>query len=117
ELSHAVVAGIAPRGVPHWLNEGLAQYFDGTSADQARRRMKALGQSIPLKMLEGGFGGMNPAAARGACDRSLLAGSVMADRPGFGWIRLLHRLGEGEPFERAIVNFGFSYQDLQAGFK
>jgi tetratricopeptide (TPR) repeat protein len=114
ELSHAVVAGIAPRGVPHWLNEGLAQYFDGTSVDAARRRMKALGQSIPLKMLESGFGGMNPATARVAYDESLLAVSVMAERPGFGWIRLLHRLGDGEPFERAITNFGFSYADLES---
>jgi tetratricopeptide (TPR) repeat protein len=113
ELSHAVVAGIAPRGVPHWLNEGLAQYFDGTSADEARRRMKALGRSIPLKMLEGGFGGMNSATARVAYDESLLAVGVMADRPGFGWIRLLHRLGDGESFERAITNFGLSYADLE----
>ncbi len=117
ELSHAVVAGIAPRGVPHWLNEGLAQYFDGTSADGARRRMKALGQSIPLKMLEGGFGGMNSGTARVAYDESLLAVGVMAERPGFGWIRLLHRLGDGEPFERAIVNFGLSYADLEVGFR
>jgi tetratricopeptide (TPR) repeat protein len=116
ELSHAVVAGIAPRGVPHWLNEGLAQYFDGTSADGARRRMKALGQSIPLRILESGFGGMNSRTARVAYDESLLAVDVMAERPGFGWIRLLHRLGEGEPFERAIVNFGLSYSDLEAAF-
>ena len=116
ELSHAVVAGIAPRGVPHWLNEGLAQYFDGTDQEAARRRMKALGRSIPLKMLEGGFGGMNPATARVAYDESLLAVGVMADRPGFGWIRLLHRLGDGEPFERAITNFGFEYKDLEASF-
>ena len=78
--------------------------------------MKALGQSIPLKMLEGGFGGMNSATARVAYDESLLAVNVMADRPGFGWIRLLHRLGDGEPFERAIANFGLSYADLEAGF-
>jgi hypothetical protein len=67
-------------------------------------------------MLEGGFGGMNSATARVAYDESLLAVGVMADRPGFGWIRLLHRLGDGEPFERAITNFGFEYKDLEAGF-
>ncbi|HEY7288910.1 MAG TPA: tetratricopeptide repeat protein [Vicinamibacterales bacterium] len=118
ELSHAVIAGIAGHGsVPHWLNEGLAQYFDGTSADAAHRRMKALGQSIPLKRLEGGFGGMSGLVAQVAYDESLLAVNVMADRPGFGWIRLLHRLGDGETFEQAIVNFGLSYADLEAGFK
>jgi hypothetical protein len=78
--------------------------------------MKAAGGFIPLQQLERGFGGLNSAAARVAYDESLLAVSVMLDRPGFGWIRLLHRLGDGEPFERAIINFGFEYKDLEAGF-
>jgi hypothetical protein len=30
ELRHAIMAGIAPSGVPARLNEGLAQQFDGT---------------------------------------------------------------------------------------
>ena len=47
-----------------------------------------------------------------ACSRS----EYLLDRPGFGWIRLLHRLGNGEPFADAIGNFGFSYEDLEAPF-
>lgn len=116
ELSHAVVAGIARRPVPAWLDEGLAQYFEGDDVEGARRQLKAIGVFIPLQRLEHGFGGMNAAAARVAYDESLVAVSVLLDRPGFGWIRLLHRLGEGEPFREAIVNFGFSYEDLEAPF-
>jgi len=116
ELVHAVIAGIAPRGIPAWLNEGLAQHFDGTDADAAQRRMKALGQSIPLKRLEGGFGRLSAPAAQIAYDESLLAVNVMAERPAFGWIRLLHQLAGGQSFEDAIGSFGFSYADLEAPF-
>jgi tetratricopeptide (TPR) repeat protein len=116
ELTHAVVAGIAPRGVPAWLHEGLAQYFDGSDPEAARRRLKAIGRSVPLERLEGGFGGLNALDARIAYDESLLAVSVMAERPAFGWTRLLHRLADGASFSDAIGNFGFSYADLEAPF-
>jgi tetratricopeptide (TPR) repeat protein len=116
ELTHAVVAGIAPSGVPTWLNEGLAQYFDGSDANAAQRRMKALGRSIPLKHLEASFGRLSSADAQVAYDESLLAVSVMADRPAFGWTRLLHQLSDGQSFDEAIGSFGFSYADLEAPF-
>ena len=29
ELTHAMIASLAPRGIPAWLHEGLAQYFEG----------------------------------------------------------------------------------------
>jgi tetratricopeptide (TPR) repeat protein len=116
ELAHAVVASIAPRGVPAWLNEGLAQYFDGTDPQAARRRMRTLGRPTPLKNLERSFGQMSATDAQVAYDESLLAVSVMLDRPGFGWTRLLHRLADGQSFDEAIDSFGFSYSDLEASF-
>ena len=116
ELTHAVIAGIVRREVPTWLNEGLAQFFDGSDPVAARRRMKALARPIPLKDLEHGFGHMGPAAAQAAYDESLLSVGVMADRPGFGWPRLLGRLADGQSFAEAIPNFGFSYADLEAQF-
>ncbi|HUC76090.1 MAG TPA: tetratricopeptide repeat protein [Vicinamibacterales bacterium] len=117
ELTHAVIANIVPpRTCPTWLNEGLAQHFEGADPEAARRRMKTLGGRIPLKDLSNGFMSMNAAMARVAYDESLLAVEVMFDRPGFGWTRLLHRLADGQTFEQAIVNFGFSYADLEAPF-
>jgi tetratricopeptide (TPR) repeat protein len=116
ELTHAVIAGIVRRGVPTWLNEGLAQYFDGSDPVGARRRMKAAGRFIPLKDLEHGFMQMGAAEARIAYDESLLAVGVLAERPGFGWSRLLSRLSDGQSFADAIPNFGFSYGDLETPF-
>jgi tetratricopeptide (TPR) repeat protein len=116
ELAHAIVAGIAPGGVPAWLNEGLAQYFDGTDVSTAARRMKALGRSISLKRLEGSFGRLSAAEAQVAYDESLLAVNVIAERPAFGWTRLLHQLADGQSFDDVIGSYGFSYADLEAPF-
>ena len=116
ELTHAVIDGIVRRPVPTWLNEGLAQYLDGSDPRGALNRMKAAGRWIPLKLLEHGFGQMGPAEARIAYDESLLAVGVMAERPGFGWTRLMSRLADGQPFAEALPNFGFSYADLEAPF-
>jgi len=116
ELTHAILARVAPRGFPTWLNEGLAQYFDGTSADQARHRLKAVPRRIPLAALERGFGHLNGADAQVAYDESLLAVSVILERPGFGWTRLLHALDGSRSTERVLDSFGLSYSDLEAPF-
>jgi hypothetical protein len=69
-----------------------------------------------LKQLVGGFGRLSAADAQVAYDESLLAVNVIAERPAFGWIRLLHQLADGQRFEDAITSFGFSYADLEAPF-
>ena len=117
ELTHAMLASLAPRGIPTWLNEGLAQYFDGSYPLDARRRLQATRGRIPLSNLEGSFQEMSAAQAQVAYDESLLAVTVLFDRPGFGWTRLLQALADGQPFYRAIESFGFTYADLEAPFK
>jgi len=78
--------------------------------------MRALGRSIPLKNLKGGFGRLSAAEAQVAYDESLLAVSVIAERPAFGWTRLLHQLADGQSFDDVIGSYGFSYADLEAAF-
>ena len=76
--------------------------------------MKALGGWIPLNHLEGSFGRLSAADAQVAYDESLLAVNVIAERPAFGWSRLLHQLADGQSFDEAIGSFSFSYADLAA---
>jgi tetratricopeptide (TPR) repeat protein len=116
ELTHAILSRIAPRGVPSWLNEGLAQYFDGSSADQAQRRLRSSPRRIPLTSLERGFGHLNGADAQIAYDESRLAIGVILERPGFGWTRLLHALDGKASTERVLDSFGLAYADLEAPF-
>ena len=117
ELTHAIIDAIGGPNVPSWLNEGLAQYFEGEDREAARRRLKAVGRTIPLRSLEQGFRRFDALQAQVAYDESLLAVGVMMDRPGFGWHVLFSRLAGGQTFADAIPNFGFSYEDLEAGFK
>jgi hypothetical protein len=99
EPSHAIVANIAPHAVPAWLDEGLAQHFEGRDADVARRRLLAGGHFIPLPELERSFGRLGADDARVAYDESLLAVGILLDRPGFSWVRLLRRLRDGATFK------------------
>src|SRR5262249_17834051 len=113
ELTHAFVAGIAPRGVPAWLHEGLAQLFEGADVDEARRRMRIGGRVVPLAMLAQLFSVLGAADAQVAYDESLLAVSHLSARGGFNWSPLLRDLGAGRSFEDAIAGVGLSYADLE----
>jgi hypothetical protein len=114
ELTHAMIASLASRGVPTWLHEGLAQYFSGVDATAARRRI-AKGQSvIRLEDLEGSFEDFSDADATLAYDESLVAIDALARRGNLNWAQLLYALDESETPAAALGRFGISYAELNA---
>jgi tetratricopeptide (TPR) repeat protein len=117
ELTHAMVTALAPRGVPAWLHEGLAQHFDGTSVEAARRRLHAQGRRIPLDRLEGGFENLTTAGATIAYDESLLAVSAILERPDISWTQVLYGLAGGGSPRQTLAGFGIDYQELEASFE
>jgi tetratricopeptide (TPR) repeat protein len=118
ELVHAIIAKAAPRGVPTWLHEGLAQYFAGEDTQAARRRLRAVGRDrlLPLAKLESGFSGLGAAQAQIAYDESLVAVDVIMERPAFNWASLLRELPRYDRPERAFNGFVLPYSDLEAHF-
>ena len=56
ELVHAAIASAAPRGVPTWVNEGIASYLDSTNHAWAERVLRQAPVRIQLDQLDGGFG-------------------------------------------------------------
>ena len=78
-----MIASIAPRGVPTWLHEGLAQHFEGDDAAAARRRVAKIGV-IPLRYLEGSFSRLTAAQASLAYDESLVIVDAAVSAPGHG---------------------------------
>jgi tetratricopeptide (TPR) repeat protein len=116
ELTHAMVTAVAPRGVPSWLHEGLAQHFDGSSIAAARRRLGAHRVRISLDQLEGTFEGLTTDGAVIAYDESLLAVSAIFERRNISWTQLLYALvGSKQPRE-TLAGLGIAYADLEKSF-
>jgi tetratricopeptide (TPR) repeat protein len=116
ELTHAMVTAIAPRGVPAWLHEGLAQHFDGSAVAAARGRLRAHRLRIPLEQLEGGFDTLPIEGAVIAYDESLLAVTAILERHDVSWTQLLYALAGGKHPRETLAGFGIDYADLEASF-
>src|SRR5262245_3387552 len=106
EFTHAVIHSLAPRGVPQWLNEGLAVLMErGAGQDTTLPS----GASVPpLARLEGSFEKLSPDEARTAYAASAAATQALLDRGGPMVIyNLLTNLGGemrfDEAFERAAL--------------
>jgi hypothetical protein len=116
ELTHAMVTALAPRGVPSWLHEGLAQHFDGSSVAAARQRLKAHNRRIPLDRLEDGFDGFTTGDAVIAYDESLLAVNALVERRDISWTQVLYGLAGSDRPRETLAGFRINYADLEATF-
>ena len=117
EFVHALVQRLAPRGVPQWLNEGLAMNFDGTNLETHLARVRAAGNTPSLRQLEGPFAGLNTRDAALAYSASAVAVKRILDDAGAAAIvGLLGDLGRGSSLDEALRRHAaISYDDLQAG--
>ena len=101
ELTHAVVYSVAPRGVPQWLNEGLAILME--RGGEAPPPAPADGDVPSLTKLEGSFARLSSEEARTAYATSGAAAQALLDRAGPMVINnLLMNLGNGMKFEDAF---------------
>ncbi|HAS52893.1 MAG: hypothetical protein A2X56_12930 [Nitrospirae bacterium GWC2_57_13] len=122
EYTHAAVRSITPR-VPAWLNEGLAQYFEGpeiTAAQQeALRRIARDGKLPRLSALEGSFMGLGGSDAAYAYLFSLSAVRHMVDRYGMYRVKaVLDELAAGADTGRSLDRgLLLSYEDFERGWK
>ncbi|MDH4163036.1 MAG: tetratricopeptide repeat protein [Nitrospirota bacterium] len=121
EYTHAVVRAITRR-VPTWVNEGLAQYFEGRSYGRPEReglsRLALAGKLPPLAMLEGSFMGLDQHQAGLAYLISLSAVRHMIDHFGMYRVRImLDELAAGKDSAAAIHNgLLVSAEDFERGW-
>jgi hypothetical protein len=114
ELTHAFVYSIAPRGVPQWLNEGLAQMFEPGQ----KQETTAAASAPPLSRLEKSFAGLDKDQARAAYAQSAAAARALVEQAGTAAIlNLLTFIAEGAAFEQAFeratfINYGAFQQML-----
>jgi tetratricopeptide (TPR) repeat protein len=122
EYTHAVVRSITAR-CPTWLNEGLAQYFEGDELDSRKKeslkRVAQAGKLPSLADLEGSFMGLGTAQAGYAYLFSLSSVRYMVDS--FGMYRVktvLEELGKGAATGKAVSSgIMISYEDFERGWK
>jgi len=117
ELVHLMIAKKAGRGVPRWLNEGLAQFLSGEGQGKALMPLsRALWSNhlLPLVSIER-VDRFSRVDAELAYLQSFHATEFFINQYGWETLRnLLSKLGEGVPWEVALFRI---IQTDQAGFE
>lgn len=122
EYTHAVVRSLSQR-CPTWLNEGLAQYFEGRTIEpvqrDALRKIAQTGKLPSLTGLEGSFTGLNDNQAMFAYIFSLSAVRYLVENFGMYRVRnILEELAAGGDTGRAIDRaISISYEEFDRGWK
>jgi len=105
EFTHALIRMLAPRGVPTWLNEGLATALESGDLSWAEADMQQIHGRVPLRALKNGFSRFTGAQAEAAYAASALAARRLLDEAGGAAIaNLLRDLGTGDDFESAFLH-------------
>lgn len=114
EFVHALIHSVAPRGgVPRWLNEGLATYFEPADHRWLQQQLRAVPTRIPLARLEEGFGQFNGEEALIAYAESMVAAQVLVERLGPSFPVFLEYVGNGTSLEQALLLFKISPADIE----
>ena len=108
EFTHALVRSIAPRGVPTWLNEGLAVVFEPDGRAWAQAQLAKSEKRLRSDTLAGSFAKLSGADARIAYAQSAIAVDQLIELAGTpALVGLLQDLAHGEPlpaaFERRLL--------------
>lgn len=121
EYTHAIVHRLSKGRAPTWLNEGIAQYEDGTRGSEYTEILASIADgkiSVSLNAIEGSFMGLNTASVQVAYIASISATEYIINEFGISAVRnILERIGNGEPLSSAVSNsLHMSYADLQASW-
>lgn len=103
EFTHVLVTSIAPRGVPTWLNEGLAVVFEPKGRAWSETALEKTDNRIPFGALAKSFKGLSNNDAPTAYAQSADAVGRMIDLAGeWSVVALLQDIGRGRPFPEAF---------------
>jgi Peptidase MA superfamily len=116
ELVHAIVASAAPRGVPAWLNEGLAAYLESTDRSWAAATLRGA-TPLSLETLITGFSGLDEQNAIVAYAESAIAAEILCTRLGSDIARFLQLVGNGSSVDQALLEFQVQPNAFQAEWR
>jgi len=112
ELAHAMITGIAGRGVPAWLHEGLATYLEPADVSDATERLRTA-KLIPLATLQHSFTRLSGREAMVAYDESVVVAAVLMEQLGPKMSLLLQDLESGNDLSLALPRFGLAIADFE----
>ena len=124
EYTHAVVHELSRGRVPHWFNEGLAEYqeakFAKTSkpASSLKQALEA-DELVPWNQIESLFSGGSIDQVRLGYAQSYSVVAYLAQHYGFWHMpRLLKQMAQGVSFEKALrQEFSFPVERLEQDWK
>jgi tetratricopeptide (TPR) repeat protein len=103
EFIHALIRSLTPRGLPTWLNEGIAVLFEPDGFEWAQDQLARSRARLPHDRLAGGFGGLSGPEARLAYAQSAVAVHRLIELAGTAAVvALVQDVASGEPFARAF---------------
>jgi hypothetical protein len=103
EFTHALIKSLAPRGVPTWVDEGLAVVFEMGDLKWAERLARQAPSLVPLPRLHDGFLSLPADQVPLAYAESALAVQMLIERGGIPALTaLLQDLAEGQEFTQAF---------------
>jgi hypothetical protein len=122
ELAHSFVTTRTGGNCPTWLQEGVAQWLEGSDparADQGLLSRARGGALLPLVTLEAPFQNLADDDVAVAYAESLSGvAHLLRLRRDEGLLRLLAALGDGLPSEEALpVSIGMSYGEFQRSWE
>ncbi|MBY0494978.1 MAG: tetratricopeptide repeat protein [Cyanobacteria bacterium] len=106
EFSHAMIRSLATRGLPTWLNEGLASALEAPDdLSWTDKTMATVAKAPSLAVLSTSFARLNGRDAQVAYAASTRAAKRLLDEAGGVAIaNLLRDLGDGKEFEAAFLH-------------
>ena len=103
EFTHALIKSLAPRGVPTWVDEGLAVVFEMGDLKWAERLARRAPSLVPLPRLHDGFLNVPADQVPLAYAESALAVQMLIERGGIPALTaLLQDLAVGQEFTQAF---------------
>lgn len=118
EYIHAVTSKLTDYKCPAWIDEGIAQYFEGKENSliaPALRKWTRKNSLVPLNTLKDGFMGFDSDVVPVIYGESLYVTKYLIDRYGMQNVTsFLKLIGEGKSDEEAFIQtFKLSYRDLE----
>ena len=119
EFTHALVKSMAPRGVPTWVDEGLAVVLETGDLKWAERLARQAPSLIPLPRLHDGFLSLPADQVPLAYAESALAVRMLIERgEALALASLLQDLAQGQDFATAFErHYYLSYSDFHSDFQ